>query len=170
MLRRFLADRTGAAALEFAMVAPLFFALLLSTLEMGWTMTKVMMLERSLDQTVRDLRIGRPTGFTHDYVKSLICGDSIVLTDCGKNLLVELIPVPLGTPFPADNAKCVDRGATSQPVVEFDPGKRSELVFVRACYVTDPLTPGLGIGLNLNWNVDDGYFIVAHSVFLNEPS
>jgi hypothetical protein len=169
MLRRFLADRTGVAALEFALVAPLFFALLFATLEMGWTMTKVMMLERSVERTIRDLRIGRPAGFTHDYVKSLICGSSIVLADCG-NLLVELIPMTLGGAFPSDNARCVDRGAKSQPVVRFDPGKRSEMVFVRACYVTDPLTPGLGVGLNLNWNVDNGYFIVSHSVFLNEPS
>lgn len=170
MFRRFWLDRTGAAALEFAMVAPLFFALVFSTLEMGWTMTKFMLLERSLDNTIRELRIGRSAGFTHDYVKNLICDKSVILSDCRTNLLVELIPMPLGTAFPSDNAKCVDRGAASQPVIKFDPGKRSEMVFVRSCYVTDPLTPGLGFGLDLNWNRDNGYFIITQSAFLNEPS
>lgn len=168
--RRFLLDRSGVAAIEFAIVGPIFFAMVFAVLEMGWMMSKIMMLERSVDLAVREMRIGRPGGFTHDYVKERICTTAIILSGCSENLLVELTPTPLGAELPGGNAKCMDRGGSSTPVVTFDPGKRSELVFLRACYVTDPLTPGLGLGLHLNWNPYNGYFIVARTAFLNEPS
>ena len=56
--RRFLRNEEGAIALEFAIVAPVFFAIVFSIFEAGWMMTKVMMLEMALDKTVRELRVG----------------------------------------------------------------------------------------------------------------
>ncbi len=55
-LLRFGADRTGAAALEFAIVAPLLLALAFSTFEAGWMMTKTILLDRALDIAVRAVR------------------------------------------------------------------------------------------------------------------
>ena len=53
---RFRKDEDGAATVEFVLVAPMFLGLVLATFESGWMMTQSMMLERGLDQTVRELR------------------------------------------------------------------------------------------------------------------
>ncbi|SJZ65603.1 TadE/TadG family type IV pilus assembly protein [Consotaella salsifontis] len=52
-------DRGGAAALEFALVAPIFFALVFSIFEAGWLMTQSMMLDQAVEGTVRLLRLGK---------------------------------------------------------------------------------------------------------------
>lgn len=167
--RRFLRNEEGAIALEFAIVAPVFFAIVFSIFEAGWMMTKVMMLEMALDKTVRELRVGRPESFSYDYVKERICDRALVYPNCREQLAVELLPIPVGTAFPSGPATCVDRGAVTQPPRVFDPGARSQFVFVRACAITDPLTPGLGVGLQLQKDEFGGYAIVTQSAFLNEP-
>jgi len=48
-LQKFRGDQTGAASVEFVLIAPMYFALMLSTFEAGWLMTKSMMLERGMD-------------------------------------------------------------------------------------------------------------------------
>ena len=166
---RFWRDKDGAIALEFALVAPVFLAIVFSIFEAGWMMTKVMMLEMALDKTVRELRIGRPESFTYDYVKDKICDRVLVYPGCKAQLAVELVPIPVGSPFPSGPPRCVDRGSVTQPPNVFDPGARSQFVFVRACVITDPLTPGLGIGLQLQKDEFGGYAIVTQSAFLNEP-
>lgn len=59
LLKHFLGDKAGAAAIEFALIAPMLLALIFSTLEAGWTMVQTIMLDRALDMTVRELRIGK---------------------------------------------------------------------------------------------------------------
>jgi Flp pilus assembly protein TadG len=170
-MKRFRSDSSGSAVVEFALVGPIFFGLLFSVLEIGWVMAKTMMLEMAMEQTVRELRIGRPQGYTHNDVKTLICNRSYVFrSSCTDNIIVELIPVAMGAALPADNARCIDRGVKTKPVVRFDPGKRSEMVFIRACATTALMTPGLGLGLQLDWNGDKGYYITTQTAFLNEPS
>lgn len=170
LARLFRRDKRGAIAVEFALVAPVFLAVSFSIFETGWMMTKSMMLEMALDKTVRELRIGRPESFTHDYVKTKICEQAIVYFDCKNRMMVELIPINDGAALPTGAARCVDRGVVTQPPHSFDPGARNKLVFVRACAIADPLTPGIGVGLRLQKDVQGGYRMIAQSAFLNEPA
>ena len=81
--RRLLRDRGAATAVEFAFVAPLFFALVLSTFEVGWTMTQGMMLDRALDQTIRQVRLGGPDApQTQEAIRGAICSKTPVILDC----------------------------------------------------------------------------------------
>ena len=70
--KRFLRDERATASVEFVMIAPLYLAAVFSVFEAGWLMTKNMMLERGLDQTVRDIRIGRTNNMSHNDFLSLI--------------------------------------------------------------------------------------------------
>lgn len=168
--RRMIADRSGASVVEFAIVAPIFLGLLLSIFELGATMTRTMLLESALTKTVRELRVGRPEGFTHAYVKQRLCDLSIIYGACGDNIQVELLPVPLGEPVPETPTRCVDEGPSPTPVVAFDIGARSELMFIRACIRTHIYTPGLALGLALDRSSDGYQYISAQSAFINEPS
>lgn len=167
--RRFLRDHKGASALEFALIAPILFALLFGTIEAGWTMLQSIMLDRALDSTVRLLRIGSLTNPTQEKVRDTICEQTVVLADCKTSLALEFVPILTSASYPSDSARCIDRTGKIKPVLRFDPGMRTQTVFVRACYVVDPLTPGLGLGLALPKDESGAYRIIAKSGFVNEP-
>jgi hypothetical protein len=144
-------------------------AMIFSSLEAGWTMLQTIMLDRALDTTVRELRIGKIANPTQASVRTRVCSAAIVLVDCDKNLALEFIPIASEASYPSDGDRCVDRGANIAPVLRSDAGARSQTVFVRACFVVDPITPGLGIGLALPKDNTGAYRIIAKSAFANEP-
>ena len=172
MIRRFLGDRRGVAALEFALVAPMLFAVMFSTIEAGWTMVQTIMLDRALDKTVRSLRIGAIANPTQETLRAALCSEALVLVDCNNMLTLEFVPLPANATaadYPSDSARCVNRNTAIKPVLRFDTGGRAKTVFVRACFVVEPLTPGLGLGLALPKDETGAQRIIAKSGFVNEP-
>lgn len=167
---RFGRDNRGVAALEFALVAPMLFAVIFGTIEAGWTMVQTIMLDRALDKTVRSLRIGAIPNPSQDNVRAAVCNEAFLLVDCNSTLTLEFIPVASASDYPSDAARCVDRSTTIRPVLRFNTGSRSQMVFVRACFVVDPLTPGLGLGLAIPKDETGALRLIAKSGFVNEPS
>lgn len=159
----------GAAAIEFALIAPMLLALIFSTLEAGWTMVQTIMLDRALDLTVRELRIGKIASPTQASVRALVCRGAMVLFECDKNLALEFIPIINEGSYPTDSDRCINRSTPIAPVLRFDPGARAQDVFVRACFVVEPLTPGLGIGMALPKDSTGAFRIIAKSAYANEP-
>ncbi len=168
-LKNFKDDNRGAASVEFVMVAPLFIGLVLATFESGWMMTKSMMLERGLDSTVRELRLGLSAVQTHNEFKQKICDHSVLIKDCVNNIELELLPIQTAADIPT-STKCRDRTATVQPQVTFNPGAENEWMFIRACVLVDPIFPMIGLGLHLPVNKDNAMALAAYSVFVNEPA
>jgi hypothetical protein len=168
-----LGDNSAAAAVEFALVVPMLLALVFSTIEAGWTMVQSIMLDRALDVTIRELRLGKIVNPTHALVRAEVCAKALVLQDCDTALTLEFIPItPVTsvTSYPTDATRCLDHAASLAPVLRFNAGNRAELVFVRACFVVEPLTPGLGLGLALPKDSTGAYRIIAKSGFMNEPA
>src|SRR5690606_16681636 len=91
--QKFWRNPAGAAALEFAMVAPVPIGLILGTIELGWVMTQNMMLDRALDMTVREVRVGLLQNPTLERVRSKVCERAVVLTDCEESLALEFLPI-----------------------------------------------------------------------------
>jgi hypothetical protein len=166
---RFLRRQDGAATVEFAIIFPVVFGLVTAFFEAGVLMTRSMMLERGLDLAVRELRIGTAANLTHAELKALVCDRALVLPDCVAHMAIELIPVVSSADLPDRNAVCVDRTTNIDPTVRYDPGARSEVVFVRACMVVDPFIPGMGLALNLPLDPSGGFTLIAYSAFVNEP-
>lgn len=167
--RRFLKDRRGATAVEFALVAPLLIALIFASIEAGWTMLQTIMLDRALDRTVRMLRIGQIPNPTQESVRAVVCQDAMVLANCDTSLTLEFVKINNGSGYPSDSARCINRSTPIRPVLQFDPGSRTDTVFVRACFVVSPLTPALGLGLALPKDETGALRIIAKSGFVNEP-
>lgn len=170
ILRRFGRNRRGVAAVEFALVAPMLFAVIFGTIETGWTMVQTIMLDRAVDTTVRSLRIGTLPNPTQGSVRAAICSQAMVLANCETSLALEFIPIVSATSYPADTTRCINRSAPLSPVLRFNTGNRSQTVFVRACFVVEPLTPGIGLGLALPKDETGAYRIIAKSGFVNEPA
>ena len=55
---RFGRDDKGTAAVEFAMTVPLLLTIFMASFESGFLMVRSIMLEQSVDMTMRELRLG----------------------------------------------------------------------------------------------------------------
>jgi len=152
------------------MVVPLLFALIFATMEAGWIMVQSIVLDRAVDLTVRELRIGSIANPTQASLRTKICNNAMVLVDCQRALALELIPITSAASYPTDAARCVDRSSTVDPVLRFSPGQRAQTVFVRACFVVEPLTPLIGLALALSRDSTGAMRIIAKSGFINEPA
>ena len=160
----------GNATIDFVLVVPAFLMLLMASVEAGVTLTRDMMLERALDISLREVRMGSAAVDTHAELKERICQVATLVNDCGNSLLLELRPVSTTTWGPLDDAAtCVDRTATISPQTTFQVGVANELMLVRACLVIDPIFPTSGLASALPLDASGGFRIVATSAFVNEP-
>ncbi len=167
----------GNVTIEFVLVFPVFLIIFLSAFEAGILMTRQVMLERALDITVRDLRLGfLPTpglseAEAHLELKATICSRSLIIPDCGNAILLEMRPVSRLTWEPLNNvATCVDRSESVQPATVFRAGAQNEMMILRACSVFEPVFPSTGLGMRLPKDGNGDYALLATTAFVNEPS
>lgn len=170
LLRRLARDDRGAVTIEFVLWFPLFFGLVLTSVESGMLMLRYVMLERGLDVTVRELRVGNLVAPTHDQLKARICEESLIIPDCAESLTAELRPVSTTTwAMPTQRVACVDRSEEVQPLVEVTPGSANELMLIRVCAKFAPIIPTSTLGLALHKDNFGNYALVSTSAFVNEP-
>ena len=167
--RRFLSDTSGSPTVEFVIVFPMLIWVVFSTFEIGWITTRQVMLERGLNQTIRDLRLGRIASPTHAGLKTLVCERSLILRDCETSIHIELIDMSLNTGLPQASVQCVDRTGVIDPILNFSNGIEEDIMFIRVCVIVDPLMPGMGIGTHLIKDASGGFAMVAFSAFKQEP-
>ena len=173
-LRRAFRREDGSASIEFVILFPLFVTVLISSVESGMILTRQVMLERALDISVRDLRLGRvvPSGdlLSREDIRDLICGNSPMIADCQNTLLIELRQLDTTTWTGIDgDMTCVERGANVLPATTFNPGVENNLMLVRGCALVNPIFPTSGFALNLPRNVNGDFALLAQTIFVNEP-
>ena len=170
LFRRAARSEEGASTVEFALIFPAFVTVLFMSVEAGLLTARIVMLERSLDIAVRDLRLGIMENPTHDLVKARICDNVVILPDCLNTVMLEMRPVSRTTWNVFEESPiCVDRTADIQPLTTFVTGGENQLMLVRACAVFDPVFPTSHLGLRLPLDQSGGYQVVAMSAFVNEP-
>ncbi|HQU67922.1 MAG TPA: pilus assembly protein [Albidovulum sp.] len=163
-------EEDGAATIPFLLFLPFFMMLVISSLEMGVLMLRHVMLERSLDLSVRDLRLGTFTGTYTDF-KRLICNRAGIIPNCMTTVVIELRPVSTVTWAPlSSGAICVDRANPLVPLGNpFEKGAGDELMLVRACAKFDPIVPTTGMGFQLPKDNTGAYALISTTAFVNEP-
>ena len=171
LLRRFRRDEDGAApVIEFVIMFPLLMFFLLSAFELGIFAFRQNWLDRGLDLAVRDIRLNTGANYTHAEVKAKICANAGFLKDCNSHLKLEMNPVnPRAFTAFAGSADCVDTAALLAPSRSFVHGLDHELMVMRACYLYDPVFPGIGMGEAMTRDGNRYFPMVAVSVFVQEP-
>lgn len=169
-LRRYLLDENGSATIEFAIIFPLIMFLFMGVAEVGFMTARFVLLERGLDMAARNLRLGVNSTPDHNSVRKDVCRYAALLLNCDTDLFLEFETFDINSAYPRNTAECRDRATDKiSPSKEFKPGQRSEIMFIRACMVVDPLFPGLGYGLELPTDNTGGFQLVSYSAFMNEP-
>ncbi|MBL8561315.1 MAG: pilus assembly protein [Gemmobacter sp.] len=177
--RAWLRREDGNAAVGFALVFPLFFALFAASFEIGLFTVRQTILERAVDITVRAIRLNQMTNPNHATIKDMICRNAPSLTDCGTTLKVDLTRVATTTwTMPVGDGTCRDRSLPIDPPGQVDPNPqaRQVLMVMRVCYIAEAIFPGTGIAAGLQRETHDihgvrsgGYRMLATTAFLNEP-
>lgn len=168
---RFRRSENGAiATIEFALLFPGMIFFVLSGIELGIMMLNHAMLERAVDLTVRDIRLGTGTAPQHDEIKDLICERAGFIENCNQNMRLEMIQIDpynwSGLPGTPD---CIDHSEDVAPVRSFTNGQENELMLLRACVKIDPVFPTTGLGATIEKDGNGQYALYSLSAFVQEP-
>ena len=168
-------DEDGNSSVEFMIAFPIYFALLMMSLELSFITLRHSMLERGLDMAVRDIRLGTGAGLGHEQIKATICDNALMISNCNENLMLEMIPTDirnLGTL--GNDVICRDKAAEADPLVDapvssINHGGQNQLMFLRACVNYDPLFPTMDLARALERDPSGQVSIVSKTAFVQEP-
>jgi hypothetical protein len=169
--RAFAVDERATATMEFVIVFPIAMLLFIAVAETGMILTRQVLMERSLDEAVRVMRLAQNLTLTPDAIEDEICANTSAIPNCETVLIVDVqVLEPYEFEVPEEDPLCVDRNDMEiRPANTFEQGTDNEMVLIRICAVVDRLIPFSGYGLNLTRDESGGMHMVATSVFINEP-
>jgi hypothetical protein len=177
----------GSATVEMVILFPIFMILFISSFELGMLMLRQAMLDRSLDMTVRELRLGLVdfapvAGETeqkrlmrfHDEIRQRICQRSNFLVNCSEVLKLEMEVVdPVGWTGMNADVDCINLEDTTIPPTTLETGEVNALVVIRACHLFDPYVTGFALGPVLGDLLPkengNAYRLVATASYVLEP-
>jgi len=159
---------SASAAIEFAMVAPIFFLLLLAIVEDGVIYFAGATLQYATDNAARYVRTGQAQAgsLTQAQFRQRICNDIGPVLACNANLQVDLQSFSGygGASFtnPLDGSGNVNSGLNN-----YQAGTACNVVLLRVFYTRNIITPMLSPFLT---NMATGkHLITATAAFRNEP-
>ena len=176
--RRLKADGIkGSAAIEFAMVAPVFFVLLMGTIEAGVIFFAQSALQNALNDTARLVRTGQTSCYTTSggncvamtqaQFRTQLCSEvSLLLRDCnGASLQFDVQAYPSGFSGASNSSPLV--AGDLPTLTAFNIGNACDVILARAFYKWPVFTPGLSYFLA---HVGSSYHLLATAAaFRNEP-
>lgn len=159
----------GSSTIEFMMVLPAAMFFFAATYESGTIGLRNVMLERAVDVTVRQVRIGALENPTHGQLKEMICEAAAIIPDCLNSVKLEMERKdPRNWTAMNTQRDCVDRSASGEPVVNWNLGGNNDLMVLRACAIFDPMLPTSAVGAAAQ-DAGGVYALVATSSFVVEP-
>ena len=168
MLRRFGRNRKGSAAVEFALVAPVFFALLFAIIETGLMFFASQILETVAQESARQIMTGQSQAAANTaatFITNVVCNQTQPVLNC-NNISVDVESDP--SQFSNLNiAQPVTNGSFDPAKLKFNPGGSCSVVTVTLYYQWQMFVTGFGYNIsNLNGNVR---LLSATAAFRNEP-
>ena len=167
-LSRLRSDRTGAAAVEFALIAgPLIF-LICACIELALIILLSVTLDNATDLASRDIRTGITTQANSSVAsfKTAICNNMGWLSgSCMSNLYVDVQTYSSFAGVPTTDL--VKNGQFDTANFAYVIGSGSKIQMVRAYYEWPLITPFLNAGLSTLSNNDA--VVSSKIVFRNEP-
>ena len=173
LLARLKRDKGGAAALEFAIVAPVFLLLLFSIFEAGWFFFANSTVDQATARASRLIRTGQVQSTTTPINQATffneICKVTQLLGPCAQRLTVDVQRFNDFAALAADLSQPTCRDATPAQVaaIPYSAGAQRDIVRVRVCYLHKSINPALG--LKLGKTPDGMRKMYSVSIFRNEP-
>ncbi|HWV41998.1 TadE/TadG family type IV pilus assembly protein [Pseudorhodoplanes sp.] len=167
VIRRFARKNDGAAAVEFAMVAAPFLALVFAILETALVFFAGQVLETAAADSARLILTGQAQkgGLDPTQFKDEVCKRVFGLFDCANGITVDVRTYSsFGS---ADTSKPIDSSGKLTFTPSFAPGKAGDIVVVRLLYQW-PVYVSL-LGLNLADLNGGKRLLMATAAFKNEP-
>jgi Flp pilus assembly protein TadG len=173
-LRRFRRNRAGSAAVEFALVAPVFFALLFAIIETGIIFFANQVLETVTQDSARIIMTGQAQAAAYtqaNFNSQVVCpAGSLakVLFTCA-NISVDVESYSSGsfTSVPSPLPTQIDPAKQFINNMQYSPGGPGDIVVVRMFYQWPQVVTGLGYNItNLAGNKR---LLYATAAFRNEP-
>jgi Flp pilus assembly protein TadG len=167
ILRRFRRNRRGSAAVEFALVAPIFFAVLFAIIELALVFFASQILETVTQDTSRLIMTGQAqnASYTQASFKDAVCAKLTVMFDCVNGVSIDVQSYKQFSTV--DIADPIDSGKNFVPPNNYLPGGPGDIVVVRLFYKWPLFVTGLGFNpANIAGNKR---LLTATAAFQNEP-
>jgi Flp pilus assembly protein TadG len=166
ILRRFRRNRRGSAAVEFALVAPLFFALLFAIIETAIVFFASQVLETMVQNSARMILTGQAqnAGFQQADFQTYVCNQIPALFTCA-NVYVDVQSYSAFNSITLSNQ--IDASGNFINNMQYSPGIQGQIVVVRLFYQWPLFVTGLGYNIsNLSGSKR---LLSATAAFQNEP-
>jgi Flp pilus assembly protein TadG len=166
VFRRFRRNRTGSAAVEFALVAPVFFALLFAIIETGIIFFAGQVLETITQDSARMILTGQAqtAAYTQAQFQTFVCSQIPALFTC-SNLSIDVESYSSFSSVTINSQ--IDGSKNFINNMQYNPGGPGDIVVVRLFYPWPQIVTGLGYNItNLSGNKR---LLVATAAFRNEP-
>jgi Flp pilus assembly protein TadG len=167
ILRRFRRNRRGSAAVEFALVAPIFFAVLFAIIELALVFFASQILETVTQDTSRLIMTGQAqnASYTQASFKDAVCAKLTLMFDCVNGVSIDVQSYKQFSTV--DVADPIDAGKNFVPPNNYLPGGPGDIVVVRLFYKWPLFVTGLGFNpANIAGNKR---LLTATAAFQNEP-
>ncbi len=173
--RRFAGDRSGAAAVEFSMVAPVFLLMMFSTFEIGWFFYANSIVDASVAEAARLVKTGQIQQMAgtpqqkYDLIYNTLCDVLDTFGTCNTRLTVEVQTYTSFSDLAADVTPptCASAPPAAVSAIPFNPGNQLDIVRVRVCFIYDTINPAIGI--NLSQPGTNNRNLISSMIFRNEP-
>lgn len=162
----------GVATIEFVAMFPMALMILFMAGESAVVNLRKTNLDRALEMTIREVRLGIVNNPTSSSLRSAICQRMGDPRNCSRDLTLELNVVdPLKTNLvvPSLTATCVNRSAAINTTPNFNAGTANQLVLVRACYVIDVIFPTSVSSITVADSAGTEHRLISTTAFVNEP-
>lgn len=167
-MKSFTRSQDGSTAIEFTLLFPIFIAVLFSAFEMGTLFLRFSQLDHAVDRVSRLMRINQGVSYSEPTIRKMLCQEIGIVRSCEDSMAVEVASLNSIAMSGARNS-CSGTGKIVRTPGAFSAGKKSEVLLMRVCMSFEPLTPFLGIALNLAPEGNNRYVAVSSTLFANEP-
>ena len=160
-------NNSGVAAVEFALVAPIFFAVLFAIIELALVFFASQILETVTQDTARLIMTGQAqnAAFTQAQFKNAVCAKLTVMFDCVNGVSIDVQSYK--TFDTVDISSPIDATKSFVPPNNYLPGGPTDIVVVRLFYKWPVFVTGLGFNLaNIGSNQR---LLTGTAAFQNEP-
>jgi len=159
---------SGSAALEFALIAPVFFLFLMGIIETGVIFFGTSTLQFAADDVARQVRTGQvqSANLTAAQFRTIVCNDIGPMLGCNANLQIDVETFSNFTG--ASMAPPLDANGNLNPNLNnFNPGSACQVGVIRLFYTWHVITPLMQPLLS---NLPGGnHLLTASGAFRNEP-